>query len=277
MASREAEKSAKAEILKEKAQDEVDWIFFLLDRMSTPYERSVATAPLDGFVPFSLSKSYRKGQGTAAFRKYQSLIEELTELEKNDSPEARERRDIVHGDIQQMDRAFKLLLQYEEAPDPDTMSLRDVQRELQKRHLPQYGLLDKVRQRLKDANNSLLNEAKGIIKFVQTRDLREMNPSHLSSSQPSSQNSPKTLGDAKKKIRALATMGGRKSLKSRTYKKKNKNKRKHKSKRKIKHKNKCKRKCKQTAKNKLKRKYKNTHKSKRRCKRQCTIKFKKLK
>lgn len=269
MASREAKKSAKAKEFKKEALDYVDWNFFLLDRMSTPYERSVVTAPLDGFVPFSLSKSYRKGQGTAAFRKYQSLIEELTGLEKNDSPEARERRDIVHGDIQQMDKAFKLLLQYEEAPNPDTMSLRDVQKELQKRHLRQYGILDEVRQRLKDANNSLLNRAKGIIKFVQTRDLREMNPSHLSSSQPSSQDTPKTLGKAKERILALAaTMGGTKSSKSRTYKKK------HKSKRKSKCKSKCKRKCKQTAKNKLKRKYKNTHKSKRRCKRQCTIKCK---
>ena len=180
MPSREAKKSAKAERLKKEAQDEVDWKFFLLDRMSTPYERSVATAPLDGFVPFSLSKSYRKGQGTAAFRKYQSLIEELTELEKNDSPEARARKDIVHSDIQQMDRAFNLLLQYEETPDPDTMNIAQVRAELGRRRLRTFGRESEARQRLKDANNSLLNEAKGIIKFVQTRDLREMNPTHLS-------------------------------------------------------------------------------------------------
>jgi hypothetical protein len=274
MASK-AEVSAKAKRFKKEAQDGVDWDFFLLDRIVN-HRRENEEAPLDGFEPFSLSKGYRKGQQGAAFRKYQSLIEELTELEKNDSLEARERRDIVRSDIQQMHRAFNLLLQYEKTPDPDTMSLREVQIELQKRHLAAHGVIDVVRQRLKDANNSLLNEGKGIIKFVQTRDLCEMNSSHLLCrhllTPPSSQNSPKTLGEAKKKILALAaSKGSRKSLKSRTYKKK------HKSKRKSKCKSKCKRKCKQTAKNKLKRKYKNTHKSKRRCKRQCTIKCKKLK
>ena len=238
------------------------------------HRREREAVPLDGFVPFSLSKSYRKGQHGAAFRKYQSLIEELTELEKNDSPEARERRDIVRSDIQQMDRAFNLLLQYEETPNPDTMNIAQVRAELGRRRLRTFGVESEARQTLKDANNSLLNEAKRIIKFVQTRDLREMNPPRIPSTPLSSHDSPQTLEEAKKKIRALAaTMGGRKSSKSRTYIKKHKSKRKSKRKRRSK----CKKKCKQTAKNKLKRKYKNTHKSKRRCKRQCTIKYKKLK